>query len=147
MLNIGGINQGIVIDHIRAGGAMKIYSYLDLENKDCSVAIIKNARSNKMGKKDIIKIEGTLEGIDLDILGALDHQITIDVIENGMIIAKKNPKLPDRVNNVLKCKNPRCITSVEQGLIHSFKLTDKTNGIYRCIYCEQAFDRNSYKSY
>ncbi len=141
MLNIGGINQGIVIDHIKAGGAMKIYSYLDLENKDCSVAIIKNAKSNKMGKKDIIKIEGTLEDIDLDILGALDHQITIDVIENGVIIEKKNPKLPDRVNNVLKCKNPRCITSIEQGLVHSFKLTDRTNGIYRCIYCEQAFDR------
>lgn len=141
MLNIGGISQGIVIDHIKAGGAMKIYSYLDLENKDCSVAIIKNAKSNKMGKKDIIKIEGTLEDIDLDILGALDHQITIDVIENGVIIAKKNPKLPDNVNNVLKCKNPRCITSVEPGLIHSFKLTDHENGIYRCIYCEQAFDR------
>lgn len=141
MLNIGGINQGIVIDHIKAGGAMKIYSYLDLENKDCSVAIIKNARSNKMGKKDIIKIEARLEDIDLDILGALDHQITIDVIENGVIIEKMNPKLPDRVNNVLKCKNPRCITSIEQGLVHSFKLTDRTNGIYRCVYCEQAFDR------
>lgn len=141
MLNIGGINQGIVIDHIKAGGAMKIYSYLDLENKDCSVAIIKNAKSNKMGKKDIIKIEGTLEDIDLDILGALDHQITIDVIENGKIIEKKNPKLPEHVNNVLKCKNPRCITSIEQGLIHSFKLTDRSNGTYRCVYCEQAFDR------
>ncbi len=141
MLNIGVLNQGIVIDHIKAGGAMKIYSYLDLENKDCSVAIIKNAKSNKMGKKDIIKIEGTLEDLDLDILGALDHQITIDVIENGQIIDKKNPKLPTRVNNVLKCKNPRCITSIEQGLVHSFKLTDRENGIYRCIYCEQAFDR------
>ena len=141
MLNIGILNQGIVIDHIKAGGAMKIYSYLDLENKDCSVAIIKNAKSNKMGKKDIIKIEGTLEDLDLDILGALDHQITIDVIENGQIIDKKNPKLPGRVNNVLKCKNPRCITSIEQGLVHSFKLTDRENGIYRCIYCEQAFDR------
>lgn len=141
MLNIGGINQGIVIDHIKVGGAMKIYSYLDLENKDCSVAIIKNARSNKMGKKDIIKIEGTLEDIDLDVLGALDHQITIDFIENGVIIDKKNPMLPDHVNNILKCKNPRCITSIEQGLIHSFKLTDRKNGIYRCVYCEQAFDR------
>jgi len=141
MLNIGGINQGIVIDHIKAGGAMKIYSYLNLEHKDCSVAIIKNAKSNKMGKKDIIKIEGTLEDIDLDVLGALDHQITIDVIENGVIIAKKNPQLPDSVNNVLKCKNPRCITSIEQGLIHSFKLTDRSNGVYRCIFCEQAFDR------
>ncbi|MHB8129146.1 MAG: aspartate carbamoyltransferase regulatory subunit [Mobilitalea sp.] len=141
MLNIGVLNQGIVIDHIKAGGAMKIYSYLGLENKDCSVAIIKNAKSSKMGKKDIIKIEGTLEDLDLDILGALDHEITIDVIENGVIIEKKNPKLPVRVNNVLKCKNPRCITSAEPGLVHTFKLTDRTNGVYRCVYCEQAFDR------
>ena len=141
MLNIGGLNQGIVIDHIKAGGAMSIYSYLDLENKDVAVAIIKNARSNKMGKKDIIKIEGTMQDLDLDILGALDHQITINVIDNGIIIEKKNPTLPDLVNNVLKCKNPRCITSVEPGLTHSFKLTDRNNGKYRCIYCEQSFDR------
>ena len=141
MLNIGVLNQGIVIDHIKAGGAMKIYTYLNLENLDCSVAIIKNAKSDKMGKKDIIKIEGTLDEIDLDILGALDHMITINIIENGVIIEKKNPKLPERVNNVLKCKNPRCITSVEQGLPHTFKLTDRTNGVYRCIYCEQAFER------
>jgi aspartate carbamoyltransferase regulatory subunit len=120
---------------------MKIYTYLNLENLDCSVAIIKNAKSNKMGKKDIIKIEGTLEGLDLDLLGALDHQITINIIENGKIIEKKNPTLPDRVTNVLKCKNPRCITSVEQGIPHSFKLTDRAKGIYRCVYCEQAFDR------
>lgn len=141
MLNIGGINHGIVIDHIKAGGAMKIYDYLDLENKDCSVAIIKNAKSNKMGKKDIIKIEADLKDLDLDILGALDHQITINIIENGVITRKMNPTLPDRVNNVLKCKNPRCITSVEPGLVHAFKLTDRQNGIYRCVYCEQAFDR------
>jgi aspartate carbamoyltransferase regulatory subunit len=141
MLNIGVLNQGIVIDHIKVGGAMKIYNYLDLENKDVSVAIIKNAKSNKMGKKDIIKIEGTLEALDLDILGALDHEITINIIENGEIIEKKNTTLPERVSNVLKCKNPRCITSIEPGLVHSFKLTDRANGIYRCIYCEQAFDR------
>lgn len=141
MLNIGVLNQGIVIDHIQAGGAMKIYSYLDLENKDVSVAIIKNAKSNKMGKKDIIKIEGTLKDLDLDILGALDHQITINIIEDGKIIEKKNPTLPEQVSKVLKCKNPRCITSVEPGLVHSFKLTDRANGKYRCIYCEQSFDR------
>lgn len=141
MLNIGGLNQGIVIDHIKAGGAMSIYSYLDLENKDVSVAIIKNARSNKMGKKDIIKIEGTMEELDLDILGALDHRITINIIENGVIIEKRNPTLPDLVNNVLKCKNPRCITSIEPGLTHSFKLTNRSNGTYRCVYCEQSFDR------
>ncbi len=141
MLNIGVLNQGIVIDHIKAGGAMKIYSYLDLENKDVSVAIIKNAKSNKMGKKDIIKIEGTMDDLDLDILGALDHRITINIIDDGKIIAKKNPSLPEQVSNILKCKNPRCITSIEPGLIHSFKLTDRTNGVYRCIFCEQAFDR------
>ena len=141
MLNIGVLNQGIVIDHIKAGGAMKIYAYLDLENKDVSVAIIKNAKSNKMGKKDIIKIEGTMEDLDLDILGALDHEITINIIENGEIIEKKNPTLPEHVSNVLKCKNPRCITSVEPGLVHAFKLTDRANGIYRCVFCEQAFDR------
>ena len=141
MLNIGVLNQGIVIDHIKAGGAMQIYSYLDLENKDVSVAIIKNARSEKMGKKDIIKIEGTLDDLDLDILGALDPTITIDIIDNGTIKEKKNPKLPELVTNVLKCKNPRCITSVEPGLHHSFKLTDRVKGIYRCVYCEQSFDR------
>lgn len=141
MLNIGVINKGIVIDHIQAGGAMKIYHYLDLDNKDVSVAIIKNARSNKMGKKDIIKIEASLEDIDLDILGALDHKLTINIIENGVIIEKRNPKLPEIVDNVLKCKNPRCITSVEHGLPHRFKLTDRVNGVYRCVYCEQIFDR------
>ncbi|MFU0826504.1 MAG: aspartate carbamoyltransferase regulatory subunit [Lachnoclostridium sp.] len=141
MLNIGGLNQGIVIDHIRAGGAMKIYSYLNLEKLDCSVAIIKNARSNKMGKKDIIKIEGHLD-IDLDILGVLDRNITINIIENGKIITKRNLNLPEKVTNIIKCKNPRCITSIEKELPHIFRLTDKEKGVYRCIYCEQAFNRN-----
>ncbi|CUH92486.1 aspartate carbamoyltransferase regulatory subunit [Herbinix luporum] len=145
MLNIGILNQGIVIDHIKVGGAMKIYTYLNLENLDCSVAIIKNARSNKMGRKDIIKIEGTLDDINLDILGALDHKITINIIKNGEIIEKKNPRLPDKVDNILKCINPRCITSIESGIPHSFKLTDKKNGVYRCIYCEQAFKGVRYR--
>ena len=145
MLNIGVLNQGIVIDHIQVGGAMKIYSYLNLDNLDISVAIIKNAKSNKMGRKDIIKIEGTLDDINLDILGALDHKITINIINNGEIIEKKNPKLPNNVDNVLICKNPRCITSVEQGCPHSFKLTDRDNGIYRCVYCEQAFEGFKYR--
>jgi aspartate carbamoyltransferase regulatory subunit len=141
MLNIGGLNQGIVIDHIEAGGAMKIYSYLNLEKLDCSVAIIKNAKSNKMGKKDIIKIEGSLE-INLDILGVLDRNITINIIENGTIQEKRNLSLPEKVTNIIKCKNPRCITSIERELPHSFKLTDKEKGVYRCIYCEQAFKRS-----
>lgn len=138
MLNIGGLNQGVVIDHIRAGGAMKIYDYLKLEELDCSVAIIKNAKSNKMKKKDIIKIEGPIQ-IDIDILGVIDDNITINIIENGEIKEKRNLVLPELVTNIIKCKNPRCITSVEQELPHTFRLTDKNNRIYRCIYCEQKF--------
>lgn len=141
MLNIGGLNQGIVIDHIEAGGAMKIYSYLNLEKLDCSVAIIKNAKSNKMGKKDIIKIDGSLD-MDLDILGVLDRNITVNIIEDGKITLKRNLNLPEKVTNIIKCKNPRCITSIEQELPHIFRLTDRQKGVYRCVYCEQAFKRN-----
>ena|SRR5690554_5447702 len=141
MLNIGVLREGIVIDHIKAGGAMKIYSYLNLENVDNSVAIIKNARSNKMGKKDIIKIEGNPGDINLDVLGVLDHRITINIIEDGVIKVKKNLELPDTVENVLLCKNPRCITSIEQSIPHIFHLTDKDNGMYRCIHCEQEHEK------
>lgn len=143
MLNIGGLNEGIVIDHIKAGMAMYIYNYLELEKLDCSVAIIKNARSNKMGKKDIIKIEYNID-MDLDILGVLDHNITINVIKNGTIVSKKNLELPEKVTNIIKCKNPRCITSVEQELPHVFRLTDREKRIYRCIYCEQKFKGNTF---
>lgn len=138
MLNIGGLNQGVVIDHIKAGGAMKIYHYLNLEKLDCSVAIIKNAKSNKMGKKDIIKIEGPID-IDFDILGIIDPNMTINVIENDGIVEKRSLKLPDYVTNIIRCKNPRCITSIEQGLVHKFKLTDPKEQIYRCVYCESRF--------
>ncbi|HHX12632.1 MAG TPA: aspartate carbamoyltransferase regulatory subunit [Clostridiales bacterium] len=141
MLNIGVLKEGIVIDHIKAGGAMKIYSYLNLENVDNSVAIIKNARSKKMGKKDIIKIEGNLGDINLDILGVLDHKITINIIEGGIIKDKMNLELPDTVENVLLCKNPRCITSIEQNIPHIFNLTDNDNGMYRCAYCEQEYEK------
>ena len=140
MLNIGGLNEGIVIDHIEAGGAMKIYTYLNLEKLDCSVAIIKNAKSNKMGKKDIIKIDSLLD-IDLDILGVLDRNITINVIKAGVISQKRNLKLPSQVTGIIKCKNPRCVTSIERELPHRFKLTDATKGVYRCVYCEQAFKK------
>ncbi len=142
MLNIGVIKEGIVIDHIEAGGAMKIYSYLNLEELDYSVAIIKNAKSSKMGKKDIIKIDGFLN-IDLEILGVLDRNITINIIKNGVKVEKRNLDLPNQVTNIIKCKNPRCITSIEQEIPHVFKLTDTTKGIYRCIYCEQAFKSNN----
>lgn len=140
MLNIGGLHEGVVIDHIKAGGAMEIYNYLNLEKIDSSIAIIKNAKSNKMGKKDIIKIEGPIT-VDLDLLAVLDSDITLNFIENERIVRKGHPNLPDKVTNIIKCKNPRCITSSsnERGLPHTFKLTDPANRVYRCIYCEQKF--------
>ena len=141
MLNISGLNQGVVIDHIQAGGAMKIYEYLNMEKLDCQVAIIKNAKSNKMGRTDIIKIEGPIQS-DLTVLGILDHNITINIIENDKIVRKHTLELPDEVTNIIRCKNPRCITSIEQELPHKFKLTDRKNRIYRCIYCESKFKGN-----
>ncbi len=139
MLNIGGLNNGIVIDHIKAGKSMDIYHYLKLEKSDCCVAIIKNAKSNKMGKKDIIKIEGPIN-VDINMLAVLDHHLTINIIENGIITIKKNPELPSEVTNIIKCKNPRCITSIEQELPHRFCLTNREKRVYRCIYCDEAFD-------
>lgn len=141
MLNISGLNEGVVIDHIQAGGAMKIYKYLNLEKLDCQVAIIKNARSSKMGKKDIIKIEGPLD-IDLNVLGVLDHNITINIIKDNHISEKKTLELPDMVTNIIKCRNPRCITSAEHDVPHKFKLTDRENRVYRCVYCESRFKGN-----
>ena len=138
MLNIGGLNQGIVIDHIQVGGAMKIYEYLNLEKLDCSVAIIKNAKSNKMGKKDIIKIEGDLD-IDLNVLGVLDHSITINIIKDAEIVEKHQLSLPDTVTNIIKCKNPRCVTSIEQELDQIFILADEEKEVYRCKYCEEKY--------
>lgn len=141
MLNIGGLSEGIVLDHIHAGGAMEIYSYLQLEKLDCSVAIIKNARSNKMGRKDIIKIDGSID-LDFDMLAVLDPNITIDVIKNGSIIEKRKLNLPEYVTHIIRCKNPRCITSVEQELPHRFRLTNREKGVYRCVYCEQSFRKS-----
>lgn len=140
MLNIDQLNEGVVLDHIPAGKSMSIYKYLKLDKMDCCVAIIKNARSNKMGKKDIIKIEGPIT-VNLDILGVLDSSITINVIRDNEIVEKRTLALPEMVTNVIKCKNPRCITSIEQELPHRFKLTDKENRVYRCLYCEQKFSR------
>ncbi|MDD6036996.1 MAG: aspartate carbamoyltransferase regulatory subunit [Lachnospiraceae bacterium] len=140
MLNIGGIKDGVVMDHIVAGGSMDIYRYLELEKSDACVAIIKNAKSNAMGKKDIIKIEGAID-IDFDILGVLDPNITINIIKDGVIVEKRKLNLPERVTNIIRCKNPRCITSIEQELPHRFKLTDRTRAIYRCEYCEQKFSK------
>ena len=139
MLNIGGLNEGIVLDHINAGGAMEIYNYLNLEKLDCSVAIIKNAKSTKMGKKDIIKIECPIDFMDLDILGFIDHNITVNIIKDSQIVDKKVLHLPKEITNVIRCKNPRCITSIEQDLDHVFVLTDPEKQVYRCKYCEEKY--------
>ncbi len=138
MLNIGGLHQGVVIDHIVAGQAMNIYEYLELGKLDCCVAIIKNASSKKMGRKDIIKIEGPF-ALDLDTLAVLDPNITVNIIENDKIVEKRKLRLPERVTNILRCKNPRCITSIEQELPHVFLLTNPEKQIYRCAYCDQKY--------
>ena len=140
MLNVGSLNEGIVLDHIKAGKSMSIYKYLGLDKLDCQVAIIKNARSNKMGRKDIIKIEGSLDLVDLDILGFIDHDITVNIIKDGIIYEKKDLKLPTLIRNVIRCKNPRCITSIEQELEQIFFLADKENEVYRCKYCEEKYN-------
>ena len=138
-LNVSGISEGFVLDHIQAGKSMDIYHYLRLDKLDCCVAIIKNAKSNKMGKKDIMKIECPIDVIDLDILGFIDHNITINIIQDEKIVEKKRLKLPKEITNVIKCKNPRCITSIEQELDHVFVLTDPENEVYRCKYCEEKY--------
>ncbi len=139
MLNVDSVERGLVIDHIEAGKCMDIYRVLELDKLDCSVAIIKNARSKKSGKKDIIKIEDKID-IDLDVLGFIDPNITVNIIDDGKVIQKKKLTLPETVTNVATCKNPRCITSVEQELPNVFKLVDRSMATYRCIYCEQEYD-------
>ena len=145
MLSVGQLSEGFVLDHIQAGKSMEIYRYLKLDELDCSVAIIKNAKSNKMGKKDIIKIEGGLDLVDLDVLGFIDHNITVNIIRDGEIVAKKPLTLPKKITNVIRCKNPRCITSIEQGLDQVFFLADEEKEIYRCQYCEEKYRHSSKK--
>ena len=139
MLNVGALNEGFVLDHIQAGKSMEIYRYLKLDKLDCCVAIIKNARSAKMGKKDIIKVECPIDMLNLDILGFIDHTITVNIIKDGQICEKKSLTLPKQITNVIKCRNPRCITSIEQELDHVFVLTDPEKEIYRCKYCEEKY--------
>ena len=134
-MNIDSIQNGIVIDHIKAGSAMVLYDLLHLDLLDVSVAIIKNVNSRKMGKKDIIKIDADIP-VDLDVIGYVDPDATINVIRNGVLAEKKSLSLPQTLTNVLRCKNPRCITSCEQELPHVFRLTDEKTKQYRCIYCE-----------
>ena len=143
MLNVGKIEEGFVLDHIQAGMAMSIYHHLQLDKLDCTVAIIKNARSDKMGKKDILKVECDVNMLDLDVLGFIDHNITVNVIKNGDIVEKKELKLPKQIKNVIHCKNPRCITSIEQELPQIFVLADPNKEGYRCKYCEEKFDKQN----
>ncbi|MBR1571774.1 MAG: aspartate carbamoyltransferase regulatory subunit [Lachnospiraceae bacterium] len=139
MLNISGIHEGFVLDHIKAGESMQIYHDLKLNQFDGTVAIIMNVASKKMGTKDIIKVECPIDAIDLDILGYIDHNITVNVIQHDEIVDKKVLQLPKQIKNVIACKNPRCITSIEQELDQIFILTDEENEVYRCKYCEEKY--------
>ena len=135
---IDAIKNGIVIDHIEAGKGMEVYNLLKLEELDCTVALIKNVASKKTGKKDIIKIDASIN-LDFEVLGYIAPEVTVNVIENGKTVQKVRPEPPKFLKNVIKCKNPRCITTVEQGIDQIFKLTD--NGTYRCIYCENSVNK------
>ena len=139
MLNVGALREGFVLDHIKAGKAMTIYHDLKLDKLDCTVAIIKNARSNKMSKKDIIKVECPIDNLDLNVLGFIDHNITVNIIKDGEIVEKRELHLPKEIVNVIKCKNPRCITSIEQELDQIFVLADPEKEVYRCKYCEDKY--------
>lgn len=134
-MNVDSIRNGIVIDHISAGKGIKLYELLGLDSMDISVAFIKNVASKKAGKKDIIKIDGEMD-IDYNLIGFVAPDATVNVIRDGKVVEKRNVEMPERLVNVLKCKNPRCITTCEQELQHVFKLTDKNNKVYRCVYCE-----------
>ena len=146
MLNVGQLNEGFVLDHIEAGKSMMIYNNLGLGELDCQVAIIKNARSDKMDKKDILKVECDIDMLDLDVLAFIDHNITVNVIKNGEIVEKKVLVLPAQIKNVIRCRNPRCITSIEQGLPHIFYLADSEKEVYRCKYCEEKYSENAKKN-
>ena len=139
-MNIDSIQNGVVLDHIKAGKSMDIYKYLHLDELDCSVAIIKNVRSGRMGKKDIIKIDSPMD-LDLDVLGYIDSNITVNVIRDGERVEKKNLELPKKLVNIIRCKNPRCITTAEGQLDAIFFLSDPTTHTYRCAYCETAQDK------
>ena len=139
-MNIDSIKNGIVLDHIKAGKSMEIYKFLNLGELDCSVAIIKNVNSGLMGKKDIIKIDDDID-VNLDVLGYIDPGITVNIIKDEKLVKKCHLTLPETVKNVIKCKNPRCITTTEQEIEHIFKLTDRENKVYRCIYCESKAKR------
>ena len=140
-MNIDSIQNGIVIDHITAGKGMMLYDLLHLDELDCSVAIIKNVVSHKMGKKDIIKIDADIP-VNIDVIGYIDPGATVNIIKDGIRSDKLNIQMPAILTNVIRCKNPRCITTTEQELDHVFKLTDKENKVYRCVYCETKAERS-----
>ncbi len=137
MLNVGKIEEGFVLDHIPAGKSMSIYYHLGLDKLDCTVAIIKNARSRVMGRKDIIKVECDINSLNLDVLAVIDHTITVNVIKNAEIVEKRELVLPKELTDIMKCRNPRCITSIEQELPHIFYLADPIKELYRCKYCDE----------
>lgn len=137
-MNVDGVKNGIVLDHIKAGESMNIYKLLQLDKLDCCVAIIQNVKSAKHGKKDIIKIDTELD-VDLDALGYIDSNITVNVVENGELAKKLHLELPETLTSVIQCKNPRCITSVEQEIVHKFKLVNKAKKTYRCVYCDAEY--------
>lgn len=141
ILNVGRIAEGFVLDHIQAGKSMEIYKYLNLDKLDCTVAIIKNARSGKMGKKDIMKIECPIDYIDLEVLGFIDHNITVNIVKDEEIVEKMALTLPKEIRNIIRCRNPRCITSIEQELEQVFLLTNEEKEIYRCKYCEEKYKK------
>lgn len=134
-MNIDSIQNGIVLDHIKAGKSLQIYQDLHLDKLNCSVAIIKNVKSQKMGRKDIVKIDQDIN-INLDVLGYIDPDVSVNIIKAGKLVEKKKIELPEKLVGIKKCTNPRCITSTEQGITHIFKLTDREKRIYRCIYCD-----------
>ena len=146
MLNVGKIEEGFVLDHIKAGKSLDVYYQLQLDNLDCTVAIIKNARSNAMGKKDILKVECDINTLNLDILGFIDPNITVNVIKDGEIVEKRDIYLPQEIKGVIHCHNPRCITSIEQELPHIFVLSDAEKRVYRCKYCEEKYSPHTKKS-
>ena len=137
-MNIDGVNTGVVLDHIKAGKGMRIYELLRLDKLDCCVAMIMNAKSQKYGLKDIIKIDGDID-INVDVLGYIDNNITVNIVKNGSLIKKVHLDLPQTLTDVIKCNNPRCITSVEQGIVHKFYLADREHKISGCCYCDSEY--------
>ena len=144
MLNVGKIEEGFVLDHIPAGKGMSVYYHLGLDKLDCMVAIIKNARSGRLGRKDIIKVECDIDTLNLDVLAVIDQTITVNVVKDGEILEKRTLELPQELTNVMHCRNPRCITSIEQELPHIFYLAEADRQIYRCKYCDE---KNSEKMF